>query len=107
MIGMARQSAQQRVAHLLIDLFVRVHGHSPRAGEEMHLPLTQVRIGDALGLTAIHVNRMLGQLRLAGAAVVRRRKLRILSPARLLALAESGHLAAPKAREPKLLPTAA
>jgi CRP-like cAMP-binding protein len=106
-IGIARQSAMQRVAHLLIDLFARTQGHSPLAGEEMDLPLTQEQIGDALGLSTIHVNRILGQLRRDGAAAVRRRKLRVLSPERLLALAEDSHFVAARAREPERLAAAA
>ena len=98
MICIARQSALQRVAHLLIDLFARAQGHPPRAGEEMDLPLTQEQIGDALGLTAIHVNRMLGQLRQSGGAAVHRRIMRVLSPERLLELAEGVPVVMPKAQ---------
>ena len=101
LISIARRSALQRVAHLLIDLFTRTQGQPPRAGEEMDLPLTQEQIGDALGLTGIHVNRMLSQLRRIGAVAVRRRKLRVLNAERLLAAAETAPLAAPRGRRPE------
>ena len=107
LIGIARRSALQRVARLLLDLFVRVHGHPPHAGAEMDLPLTQEQLGDALGITTIHVNRMLGQMRRGGAAVVRRRKLRVMSPERLLEMADTDLPSAPRARQVESLAAAA
>jgi CRP-like cAMP-binding protein len=107
LIGMARQSALQRVAHLAMDLFERAQGRPPYAGAEMDLPLTQEQIGDYLGLTAIHVNRMLGQLRRAGAAAVGRRKLKIISPERLRALANDSRYEASTMRPTERLAAAA
>jgi CRP-like cAMP-binding protein len=58
-----RRSAYERVSHLLLELFVRLNtGH--RGGERtLLIPLTQELIADALGLTAVHVNRTLRALR--------------------------------------------
>jgi CRP-like cAMP-binding protein len=107
LIQIARRPALQRVAHVLADLFTRIQNLPPRDGAEIDLPLTQEQIGDYLGLTAIHVNRMLAQLRRAGAAAVRRRKLRILNAQRLLTLAEGEYQAAPRARRVEQLAAAA
>jgi CRP-like cAMP-binding protein len=58
-----RRSAYERVSHLLLELFVRLN-KSPRNGEmTLSMPLTQELIADALGLTAVHVNRTLRALR--------------------------------------------
>jgi CRP-like cAMP-binding protein len=58
-----RRSAYERLSHLFLELFIR----SKRAGLtkdiSFHAPLTQELIGDALGLTTIHVNRTLRSLR--------------------------------------------
>jgi CRP-like cAMP-binding protein len=58
-----RRSAYERVSHLLLELFVRLNT-SHRSGEmTLSIPLTQELIADALGLTAVHVNRTLRALR--------------------------------------------
>lgn len=58
-----RRSAYERVSHLLLELLVRVN-RNHRGGEmTLSIPLTQELIGDALGLTAVHVNRTLRALR--------------------------------------------
>jgi CRP-like cAMP-binding protein len=58
-----RRSAYERVSHLLLELFVRLNT-SHRGGEmTLSIPLTQELIADALGLTAVHVNRTLRALR--------------------------------------------
>ncbi len=60
--GLGRKSAKARVAALLIDLRNRLRMLDPTIGETFALGLTQEEIGDATGLTAVHVNRMLRQL---------------------------------------------
>ncbi len=86
--SLARHSARERVAHLLLNLFVRYRAQWPGSQiEEMHLPLTQEHIGDATGLTFVHVNRVLRDLRKDGILQFHYRRLRILDPDRLLDVA--------------------
>jgi CRP-like cAMP-binding protein len=59
----ARRSAYERVSHLLLELFVRLHAVGLTEGMTFLMPLTQELIGDALGLTTVHVNRTLRSLR--------------------------------------------
>lgn len=60
-------SSRERVIGLLFDLAQRsVPGRPLRRGEIVSLPLTQQHIADATGITAIHVNRTLRELREAG-----------------------------------------
>ena len=79
-----RKAAKVRVATLLFELYrqVRRWWVSPRDGE-ISLPLTQEHIGDALGLTNVHVNRMLRELREEGVLVLKGGVLRLLDPSRL------------------------
>jgi CRP-like cAMP-binding protein len=65
-VSMGRRTSIQRVAHLMCELYVRAHNIGLIVGDRFELPLTQAVIGDALGLTAVHVNRVLRRLRLAG-----------------------------------------
>jgi CRP-like cAMP-binding protein len=59
----ARRSAYERLSHLLLELFVRLKTVGLTEAMSFHMPLTQELIGDALGLTTIHVNRTLRLLR--------------------------------------------
>lgn len=86
--SMGRHSARERVAHLLLNLFVRYRAQWPGSQiEEMHLPLTQEHIGDATGLTFVHVNRVLRGLRKDGILQFHYRRLKILDPDRLVDVA--------------------
>ncbi len=79
--NLGRRSARERVAHLLLELFYRVRlGHPSAHGGTIELPLTQEHIGDALGLTSVHVNRTLRQLRESGLVGLSGRTLRVLDP---------------------------
>lgn len=63
--GLGRRTAVARLAHLLCELYLRleiVH----RAGRgRMELPLSQAVLADVLGLSEVHVNRSIAQLRSA------------------------------------------
>ncbi len=59
---MGRSSADTRVAALLLDLLERLVSTSTTASNSFELLLTQDQLGDALGLTSVHVNRMLRSL---------------------------------------------
>lgn len=59
---LGRTSAKARVAAILIDLRNRMRMLDPAITTGFTLGLTQEEIGDATGLTAVHVNRMLRQL---------------------------------------------
>jgi CRP-like cAMP-binding protein len=63
LIDSARRSAYERVSHLLLELFVRLSRAGLTKGTSFHMPLTQELIGDALGLTTVHVNRTFRSLR--------------------------------------------
>ncbi len=65
-VSMGRRNSVERVAHLMCELYVRARNIGLSDGGELELPLTQLVLGDALGLTPVHVNRVLRQLRLEG-----------------------------------------
>jgi CRP/FNR family transcriptional regulator len=60
--AIARLDARRRVALMLLDFCERL-GDGTTAVLSYHLPLTQAQIGDHLGLTLVHVNRVLRALR--------------------------------------------
>jgi CRP-like cAMP-binding protein len=60
--ALGRTSAKARVAAILLEMCTRMRGLDTELGNSFMLGLTQEEIGDATGLTAVHVNRMLRQL---------------------------------------------
>jgi len=60
--SLGRTSAKARVAAFLIDILTRLRIMKVDLGDSFLLPLTQEEIGDATGLTAVHVNRMMRAL---------------------------------------------
>ena len=60
--ALGRTSAKARVAALLLEIRNRVRHTQQASATSFIQPLTQEEIGDATGLTAVHVNRMLRQL---------------------------------------------
>jgi CRP-like cAMP-binding protein len=60
--SIGRTSARARVASLLCEIFSRLRMLHGADSEVAHIPLTQEEIGDATGLTAVHVNRMIRNL---------------------------------------------
>jgi CRP-like cAMP-binding protein len=100
-------SAKERIAHLLAELAATAGAGdvSALAGAVMHVPLTQRHIAEATGLTSIHVNRVLRQLREDLIVDFHAGTLTITNPRKLQALAETGRpwaaRAAPGGRLPR------
>lgn len=60
---LGRRSAHERVARLLVQLSLRLRRRGRVDGGSFAFPLRQHHIADALGLTAVHVSRVLKSLR--------------------------------------------
>jgi CRP-like cAMP-binding protein len=77
-VGLGRRSADERLGHLLCELFFRlwVVGMSTDSG--YMLPLTQAELADVLGLSTVHVNRVFKTLRARGVVSFTDRWLTIL-----------------------------
>lgn len=61
MLGRAR--ARERISHLFCELKTRLEIVDLAEKDRFDLPLTQEEIADTVGLTAVHVNRMLRQMK--------------------------------------------
>ena len=62
-VNVGRRTAYQRTAHLLCELVARLRAVGLTRGDACDLPISQVELADALGLSPVHTNRMLQQLR--------------------------------------------
>src|SRR5690606_16707064 len=85
--SVGRRKALARVAHLLLELGCRLEIAGAASKDGFRCPLTQYDIADALGLTAIHVNRMLRELRERGFIEFRQKTIRFLDKPGLTRLA--------------------
>ena len=63
LVSIGRRSAIERTAHFFMELAERLYLIDPSQGSEFKCPLSQYVMADALGLSSIHVNRVLRQLR--------------------------------------------
>jgi CRP-like cAMP-binding protein len=71
LVGIGRRSGETRIAHLLCEVLVRMRAVGLAHGQECELPITQAELGDALGLSTVHVNRCLQALRGKGLITLR------------------------------------
>ena len=83
--SIGRTSARARVGALLCEIFARMRRLGLGPEESLHLPLTQEEIGDATGLTAVHVNRMMRALAEDGIIERANSHVRLLDEKRLIA----------------------
>ena len=86
-VSMGRRTSIERAANLLLELYLRAVMVGLGNDGVVDLPLSQVVLADALGMTAVHVNRVLQELRRSDAIELERRVLRILDPAELTRIA--------------------
>ena len=86
--SMGRSPAYARVAHLLCEIWSRLQAVGLTNGDAYELPVTQTDIGDAMGLSVVHVNRTLQQLRGDGLISFRSNVVMVLDWPRLQAAAE-------------------
>jgi CRP-like cAMP-binding protein len=70
-VRLGRLSAYERTAHLLLELMERHRRAGLSDGRRMPWPLTQETLSDVLGLSVVHVNRILQQLRREGVIALR------------------------------------
>lgn len=86
--SMGRRPALERTAHLFCELFKRLEVVGKTQGLSYRMPLTQSELGDALGLSLVHVNRVVQALRTQGLVSWEGRVLTILDWEGLCTLAE-------------------
>lgn len=84
-VSMGRRNSVERVAHLMCELYLR--SFSINSNKEVAFPISQIVVADALGMTPVHVNRILKELRLAGAMSLKRGNLLITDAVKLVQIA--------------------
>ena len=87
-VAMGRRSKISHLAHLICELYVRLKVVNRTTGLSFRLPLTQAELADVLGLSVVHMNRIVGDLRKLGAVTWADQSLTIIDWARLQEIAE-------------------
>lgn len=76
-VSLGQRTATERLGHLLCELFVRLRGIGLTQGNSYALPLTQGELGEVLGLSNVHTNRTVQELRRTGLIMLKGRYLQI------------------------------
>ncbi|WP_336490021.1 Crp/Fnr family transcriptional regulator [Methylobacterium nigriterrae] len=66
MLGLGRRTASEHLAHMLCELYLKLQAVGLAQEHRYTFPVTQQDLGDATGLSNVHVNRMLQDLRRRG-----------------------------------------
>ena len=83
-LNIGQRSAYERLGHLLVELYLRLKTVGKARDGACDFPLTQNDLADATGLTAVHVNRTLQELRRDRLIELERKQLRVLDLERLM-----------------------
>ena len=92
LVANTRFDAQARLAMMVLDFYKRLRSRRLITASTYNLPLTQTQIGDYLGLSAVHVNRVLRSLRDERVVNVEKNHVTILDLERLARLAGEGEV---------------
>lgn len=85
--SIGQRTAYERIAHLFCEMFVRLRTVKLTQGDTCEFPLTQSDIADATGLTQVHVNRTIQEMRRDGLIDLRTRQLTVHDLDRLMTVA--------------------
>ena len=62
-VNIGRRQAEERIAHLFCELHLRLKSVGLAEENDYRLPITQAELGDTVGITDVHANRALQELR--------------------------------------------
>lgn len=65
-VAMGRRSKKSQLAHLICELFTRLDVVGLVTDHSFHMPLSQTEVADALGVSLVHLNKTLQNLRADG-----------------------------------------
>jgi len=87
-VNVGQRPAASRLAHTVVELRRRLAVIGREAGDTFEMPLTQEQISEALGITPVHANRIIRQLRDDGIVDINRGRVTVLNEAKLAELAQ-------------------
>lgn len=100
-VAMGRRSRKSQLAHLICELYVRLRGVRRATDGSFHFPLSQAEMADVLGLSVVHMNRVIQSLRRERLISWTHHTISILDWARLQEVAEFDPTYLSMIREPR------
>lgn len=85
---MGRREARPRLAHFLSEVLLRQRANGLASSGSFVFPLTQVALADILGLSPVHINRLIQGLRRDGLIERRGTRFEVLDWERLQVIAD-------------------
>lgn len=83
LVNIGSRPAEERVGHLLCEMLLRLRAVGLANGDHYELPLTQNDLAETMGLSGVHMNRVLQELRRQGLIELKGKQLVILDFERL------------------------
>ncbi|MGX5847084.1 Crp/Fnr family transcriptional regulator [Mesorhizobium sp. PL10] len=80
LVNIGQRQAEPRIAHLLCELLARLRSVGLVSDDRYTLPLTQVELADTMGVTPVHMNRVLQSLRRKSLISLEGDQLTVLNP---------------------------
>ena len=90
-VNVGRRPATSRMAHFLAEIGKRLEAIGLANADQFELPMTQIDMADALGLSPVHVNRVIQELRRSGVLELRKHAVSIRDLPRLMQIADEMH----------------
>ena len=87
-VNVGQRPAVSRLAHIVVELRKRLAITGYAESDLVEMPLTQEQIGEALGITPVHANRIIKQLRDENVVDINRGRVQVLDETRLAELAQ-------------------
>jgi CRP-like cAMP-binding protein len=87
-VNHGKRDARERLAHIFCELLIRNRMVDESVDNSVPFPLTQDEIAEATGMTPVHANRVLGQMREDGLIDLNRKVLTVLDFDRLKEVAQ-------------------
>jgi CRP-like cAMP-binding protein len=87
LLNLGQRSAFERIAHLFIEMYMRMRAIKQTQGHSCPFPLTQSDLAEATGLTPVHINRTLQEMRREKLIELAGKQLQILEWERLKEIA--------------------
>lgn len=100
-LNLGRKNALEKISHLFCEIYHRLKRRGLTYGDQCAMPLTQLDLADITGLTPVHVNRTLQEMRTLGLVELRSKWLRLPDMARLrqIAIFDDNYLREEKERD--------
>ena len=86
-VSLGQRTAAERIAHLICEVFLRMHSIGLVRANTFEWPITQIELADTTGMSSVHVSRTINELRNLGLIVLRDRQLTVSDLPGLMRLA--------------------